>query len=84
MEKKHTGHSQDSGNHRMKDLFLAFAIKLERRENECCSFDDEVLYGDGDEDGGHGQQGDDEEGKLFVGQAAFWLLVFGCFGAAGA
>lgn len=45
-------------------------VVLERRG----SFDDEVLDGDRDEYGGHGQQGDDEERELFVRQAAFWLL----------
>lgn len=48
------------------------------------SFDHEVLDGDRDEDGGHGQEGDDEERKLFVRQAAFWLLGLGCFGPRGA
>lgn len=44
------------------------------------SFNYEVLDGDRDEDGGHGQEGDDKERKLFIRQAAFWLLGLGCFG----
>ncbi len=41
------------------------------------SFDHKVLDGDRNEDGRHGQEGDDEEGKLFVRHAALWLLGLG-------
>lgn len=84
MENKIRDVLKTAGTTGRKNCFPVFVMKLERNENERHSFDDEVLYSDGDEDGGHGQQGDDQEGKLFVGQAAFWFLVFGCFGAAGA
>lgn len=43
------------------------------------SLDDQVLNGDGNEDGREGEQGDDKEGELLVCQAASLLLRFGYF-----
>lgn len=43
------------------------------------SLDDEVLDSHGNEDGGESEQGDDEEGELFVREAASRLLTLGSF-----
>lgn len=56
-----------------------FGLVAWRKEKKNNSFDDEVLDGHSNEDGGEGEQGDDEEGELLVCEAASRLVALGSF-----